>query len=474
MILQECEHDTNVLRQPGADRTLFYTPNLESVSLANWYAKRTIFLILSGPSLATFDLAQLNQRGIVTFGVNNSWAVHRPTLWTCVDPPGRFHDVGWKDPGITKLVPLYHRNRRLRVKEPDGRFRPSQFFVRDMPAVFFYARSTRFNPDTFFTEPAINWGNPTEEADALGIKGGRSVMLAALRLIHYLGFRVVFLLGADFKMSTDAERNYAFEQGRTKHAVDHNNRLYHALDRRFAELRKRFRDFWVFNCTPDSGLKSLPYYPYEKAVEYARTECSKPMDTAGWYDSTNRPKPAANGQPRPLAERREHERRKYVKLAGESPEYGATNHGRDAIELVANLNPGYVVDLGCGRNEWVKMLRERLPGVRADGVDFAFDEADIKAPMHQLPLADNCADVVTAFDSLEHLLPDEVDAVLDEIARILKPGGTFLASICYHPSKTKVNGEGLHPTAQPESWWKAKLTRFGAVRRQGRFLCAGL
>jgi hypothetical protein len=61
------------------------------------------------------------------------------------------------------------------------------------------------------------------------------------------------------------------------------------------------------------------------------------------------------------------------------------------------------------------MLREPLPGVRAEGVDFAFDEADIKAPMHKLPLADNCADVVTAFDSLEHLLPDEVDAVLDEI-----------------------------------------------------------
>lgn len=465
--------DTNVLQRPGADRTVLYTPNLESVSLANWYAKRTIFLVLSGPSLKTFDLTKLNQRGIVSFGVNNSWSVHRPTLWTCVDPPGRFHDVGWKDPGITKLVPLHHRNRKLRVKLADGTFRNSKFCVSQMPATFFYARSVHFDPDRYFTEPGINWGNPSDQADAMGIKGGRSVMLAALRLIHYLGFRVVFLLGADFKMSTDAEQNYAFEQGRTKHAVKHNNNLYQTLDRRFAALRKRFDDFWVFNCTPDSGLKSLPYYPYGKAVEYARTECSKPMDTAGWYDSANKSKPTANRQQKPLDERRERERQKYVKLADESPKYGATNHGRDAIELVAKLKPGYVVDLGCGRNEWVKMLRDRLPGVRAEGVDFAFDEADIKAPMHELPLADNCADVVTAFDSLEHLLPDEVDAVLDEVARILKPGGTFIASICYRPSRIKVNGEGLHPTVEPEEWWIAKLARFGAVHREGRYLCAG-
>lgn len=468
MTANECVFDTDAIRQGGMSRTLLYTSALESVSLQNWYAKRTVFLTLSGPSLATFDLAQLNQRGIVTFGVNNSWSVHRPTLWTCVDPPGRFLDIGWKDPGIIKLVPLYHRNRRLRVKEPDGRFRQSQFFVRDMPAVFFYARSTRFDPDTFFSEPEINWGNPPDQADSLGIKGGRSVMLAALRLIHYLGFRVVFLLGADFKMNTDAAQNYAFAQGRTKHAVDHNNRLYESLDRRFSELRKRFNDFWVFNCTPDSGLRAFPYYPFDKAVAYARAECGKTIDTVGWYDTPAKPKP----RPKSLDEQREHERQKYVKLAHEKPHYGATNHGRDAIELVARLNPGYVVDLGCGRNLFVKMLRERLPGVRADGVDFVFDEADIKAPMHKLPLADDCADVVTAFDSLEHLLPDEVDAVLAEIARILKPGGTFIASICYQPSRTKVDGEGLHPTVKPEAWWTAKLARVGDLRPEGKYLCA--
>jgi len=58
------------------------------------------------------------------------------------------------------------------------------------------------------------------------------------------------------------------------------------------------------------------------------------------------------------------------------------------------------------------------------------------------PLADDCVDVVTAFDSLEHLLPDDVDAVLNEIARILKPGGTFIASICYHPQQDQGGRRG--------------------------------
>jgi hypothetical protein len=90
--------------------------------------------VLSGPSLASMDLSQPSRRGIVTMGVNNSWAVHRPTLWTCVDCPDRFIDIGWKDPGILKLVPVAHWNRRLRVALGDGKFRASQFRVREMPS----------------------------------------------------------------------------------------------------------------------------------------------------------------------------------------------------------------------------------------------------------------------------------------------------------------------------------------------------
>ena len=49
MTANECVFDTDAIRQGGMSRTLLYTSALESVSLQNWYARRTVFLTLSGP-----------------------------------------------------------------------------------------------------------------------------------------------------------------------------------------------------------------------------------------------------------------------------------------------------------------------------------------------------------------------------------------------------------------------------------------
>lgn len=162
-----------------------------------------------------------------------------------------------------------------------------------------------------------------------------------------------------------------------------------------------------------------------------------------------------------LEARREHERGKYVALGG--TRYGSSNHGQHAYSLVQGFKPRFVVDCGCGRNLFIQQLR-RL-GIDGLGVDFAFPEADIVAPMHRVPLSASIADVVTAFDALEHLLPEEVDEVLDEMRRIAMPGGRFVFSICTRESKTKVNGEGLHPTVKPRAWWLERIGRVGKVRQ---------
>jgi SAM-dependent methyltransferase len=162
-----------------------------------------------------------------------------------------------------------------------------------------------------------------------------------------------------------------------------------------------------------------------------------------------------------LEARRDHERRKYVALTGST--YGSTNHGRHAYSLVQGFKPRSVVDFGCGRNLFIQHLRRlRIDGL---GVDFAFPEADIVAPMHRVPVSAGIADVVTSFDALEHLLPEEVDEVLDEMRRIAVPGGRFVFSICTKESQTKVNGEGLHPTVKPRGWWLDRIKRVGTVRQ---------
>jgi len=277
-------------RKPARSGVRLYTADFDSMSLCDFYRGKSAFLMLSGPSLNQIDLAQLNRRGVVTMAVNNAWSLHRPTLWTCVDDPGRFIDTGWKDPGILKIVPVSHFDKRLRVQNPDGSFRASAFKVRQMPGVLFYRRSDHFDHGRFLKSDTINWGQDGEHTDSLGIKGKRSVMLAALHLLHYLGFRTVYLLGCDFKMAGD--RKYAFDENRSAQAIRHNNILYESLHKRFEALKPHFdqQGFKVINCSPGSELSVFERMEFADAVEAAGAECGKALNTAGWYQ----PKEGAN------------------------------------------------------------------------------------------------------------------------------------------------------------------------------------
>ena len=176
--------------------------------------------------------------------------------------------------------------------------------------------------------------------------------------------------------------------------------------------------------------------------------------------------------PTALDERRERERAKYAALAAKpGSTYGSTNHGKLAVPIIQKLTPRFVVDFGCGRNDLVRDLR-RL-GIDGLGVDFAFPDADLVRPMHKTALHAGVADVVTSFDALEHLLPEDVDAVLAEMRRVAKPRGYFVFSICTRPSKTTVAGEGLHPTVRPLDWWLDRIGRVATVinpRAERRFI----
>ena len=270
-------------RAPARNGLRLYTADFDSISLGGFYKGRSAFLVLSGPSLNNVDLTQLDRRGIVTMGVNNSWTVHRPTLWTCVDDPGRFIDTGWKDPGVLKFVPVCHWGRRLRIQAVDGTMRDSAYRVAQMPSVLFFRRSNHFDHERFLTGDTVPWGNDPKSTDSLGIKGKRSVMLVALRLLHHLGFRTVYLLGCDFRMAAD--HKYAFDETREAAAIRHNNVLYDSLIRRFEALLPHFEKhrFRVVNCSPGSGLGVFERMTYEDAVAAASAECSKPINTQGWY-----------------------------------------------------------------------------------------------------------------------------------------------------------------------------------------------
>jgi hypothetical protein len=283
------EHEGTSVGRYLMPAPLFFSRDGHNVFLGDMFRGGHAFLVCSGPSLNSHDLTLLQQRGIVTCALNNAATVVRSNLWVSVDDPGNFSDAIWRDPAITKFVPLCHMEKPFSVRTTTGELVPSSELVGDMPGVFGFRRNEAFNAAQFLYEDTVNWGNNGQRVDAHGVKGSRSVMLAALRVLFYLGVRTLYLLGCDFKMQNGAA-NYAFEQDRSRSSINGNNKTFDALNTRFRELLPSFEreGFRVFNCTPNSGLTAFPSLRYEDAIDAALRKFPRQVITAGMYDRKQR------------------------------------------------------------------------------------------------------------------------------------------------------------------------------------------
>jgi len=129
----------------------------------------------------------------------------------------------------------------------------------------------------------------------------------------------------------------------------------------------------------------------------------------------------------------------------ETAQWYASNYGeyptnRLAVDELTLPADAVVVDVGCGtgyalRHASVQVTRGRLIGI--DPVPEMIEIARQRTVDHphsariefrvgsaeSLPIADQAADVVFAFDSVDHW--QDVNRGLGEIRRILRPGGTL-------------------------------------------------
>jgi O-antigen chain-terminating methyltransferase len=98
----------------------------------------------------------------------------------------------------------------------------------------------------------------------------------------------------------------------------------------------------------------------------------------------------------------------------------------------AGTDEAPVLDLGCGRGEWLQLLRSE--GFKARGVDLnrrfldqcrGFDldvvESDVMEYLAKLP--DHSLGALTGFHIVEHLPFEALLRLFDEAVRVLKPGG---------------------------------------------------
>lgn len=270
----------------------FFTRDRMPLHLIGQYRGRSAFMVCNGPSVAKLNLSLLKKPGVITYGINNGPRTIRPNFWTCVDDPKRFLKSIWLDSLITKFVPHSFANKQIFDNEKwvdmlDKNNKP--VIVGDCPNVIYFHRNEKFVAERFLCEDTINWGCHGDYG------GSRSVMLPVFRILFLLGFRKIYLLGADFKMSENY--TYHFDEQRSKGAVKCNNNTYDRLKSEYLPaLKKVFEEegLEVWNCNPESELKVFPFKKYEEAinetiaplgdVEHERTwgMYSKPEERQKW------------------------------------------------------------------------------------------------------------------------------------------------------------------------------------------------
>jgi SAM-dependent methyltransferase len=116
-------------------------------------------------------------------------------------------------------------------------------------------------------------------------------------------------------------------------------------------------------------------------------------------------------------------------------ELDAKPYDRELLLGFAGTADGTIADLGCGPGQVGAFLRDT--GRQVIGVDLspamvglaaARLDAAVVADLRALPFADRCLGAVVAFYSFIHVPRDGLAGALDEIVRVLRPGGSFLMS----------------------------------------------
>jgi SAM-dependent methyltransferase len=94
-----------------------------------------------------------------------------------------------------------------------------------------------------------------------------------------------------------------------------------------------------------------------------------------------------------------------------------------------------ILDLGCGRGEWLELLKEE--GLRARGIDLnsvmvercrrrGLEATEAEAISYLRGLANDSLQAVTSFHLIEHLPFETLIMLIDEIHRALRPGGLLI------------------------------------------------
>ena len=107
-------------------------------------------------------------------------------------------------------------------------------------------------------------------------------------------------------------------------------------------------------------------------------------------------------------------------------------HVQLLFEVFGDLAGRRVLDIGCGKGRFARVLFERHPGVSIHGLDLSEamlrfvppGVAPCSASMTALPYRTGAFDCAYATESLEHAV--DIEAAVAEMCRVVKPGGRIV------------------------------------------------
>ncbi len=218
--------------------------NKEAAKLINWknvHEGESCFLIGNGPSLTMEDLERIHSSKIASFGMNLAYKVYDNTLWR----------------------PAYYifseYNMMRQYYDEIGMLRRDNLFVKN----FYYMDETPMLSDTNYypgcAERCYLEKQRFSDDITKAVYGGYTVMYDALQIAIYMGYKKIYLIGADFSYLDDpATKGNHFYDDKTvdKRAVAGKPHIYISLAAmQKAEEYAREHGIDIYNATRGGKLE---------------------------------------------------------------------------------------------------------------------------------------------------------------------------------------------------------------------------
>lgn len=261
------------------------------------------------------------------------------------------------------------------------------------------------------------------------ITGGSSVGLRCLTVARFLGYINMHIFGMDGSFNKE-----------NTHSAEHPNPPKEVYETEY-EGKKYLTTPSILHVAKETfhELDQMPDCKFTFYGEGLVQEMSKK-----YIQSTGHKAPIAFNKPELISQ-------EYIelnqKLHRDNPGYGmgGAKHKDTVIKLSKELGTTSILDYGAGKMQLAKSL---------DFPIWSYDPA-----VSEISEAPKPADIVVCTDCLEHIEPDKLQFVLDDLKYCIKKVGYFVIST-RQAAKTYSNGKNTHLIVKGKEWWSKKLDKF--------------